>query len=174
MMDLTNRPDFDFESEYPVLEDELVAELENLIYNRLVKDRFIRLNDQADNEIEFLQRTTYKIMVRRPNKHVWSVPLPELRNAIRKAIRKGRPWDDQGNLTIEVPSKPQYLPKAIAALLQAIPEEEYQRRSLVGNRVVHNVYGEGVIQSITDTGNVEIVFKDKVALLKPRFFRLVS
>ncbi len=174
MMDLSDKPDFDFATQYAELEETLISELENMIYARLMADRFIRPDDQPENEIEFLQRTTYKIMIRRPNKHVWSVPLPELRNAIRQVLRKGRLFDETGKLAIQVPSKPAYMAQAIGALLQAIPEEEYLKRSLVGNKVQHTVYGEGIIRAITDTGNVEIAFEDKITLLKPQFFRLVS
>ncbi len=174
MIDLSDKPDFDFASQYDALEDSLVSELENMIYARLMSDRTIQIGSDPDNEIEFLQRTTYKVMIRRPNKHVWSVPIPELRNAIRQVIRKGRLFTEEGKLAISVPNKPAYLPEALTALLSIIPEEAYLSRSMVGNKVYHQVYGEGVIRSITDTGNVEIAFKEKVTLLKPQFFRLVS
>ncbi len=174
MIDLSDKPDFDFASQYEMLEDSLVSELEQMIYARLMSERTIQLNHEPNNEIEFLQRTTYKVMIRRPNKHVWSVPIPELRNAIRQVIRKGRLFTQEGKLAIQVPAKPAYLPEAIKALLCIIPEEEYLSRSMVGNKVYHQVYGEGVIRSITNTGNVEIAFKEKVTLLKPQFFRLVS
>ena len=57
-------------------------------------------------------------------------------------------------------------------LLNVLPEKEYKKRSFVGNPVIHPTYGEGIVVRISDTGNVEVQFKERLVRLKPNFIKL--
>jgi len=57
-------------------------------------------------------------------------------------------------------------------LLNVLPELEYKNRSFVGNPVVHPTYGEGKVIRISDSGNVEVQFKERLVRLKPNFIKL--
>jgi hypothetical protein len=57
-------------------------------------------------------------------------------------------------------------------LLNVLPEKEYKKRSFVGNPVIHPTYGEGIVVGISDTGNVEVQFEERLVRLKPNFIKL--
>ena len=48
-------------------------------------------------------------------------------------------------------------------------EEQF---SFVGNPVIHPTLGDGKVIRISDSGNVEVQFKDRTVRLKPNFIKL--
>ncbi|MFN2126714.1 MAG: hypothetical protein ACK2TU_02545, partial [Anaerolineales bacterium] len=57
-------------------------------------------------------------------------------------------------------------------VLHILSDEEYASRSFVGNAVEHPTLGLGKVMAISDSGNVEVKFRDRVATLKPGYVRL--
>lgn len=162
----------DFNTNLHELEIQFVEEIENLIVSRLFDEGKLEI---SENEIiEFSGRTNYKIRLKRPHKNVWSVPIHVLKENIRKVLRNGGAiegkivnLDDRkvNDSNIELPIK---------ILLQSVPEDEYKNRTFVGNHVTHKIYGEGIIQRITENENIEVAFKDREVLLKPDFCALIT
>ena len=97
-----------------------------------------------------------------------------LKDAIRKVLREGFLRAEDGKIHHQFICKPASVEAALHLLLRIVPEEEYHRRSIVGNRVHHKIYGEGVIKRVTSTGNVEVEFADKCVKLKPDYFQIVT
>lgn len=161
-----------FAENYSELEEQFVSELENMILSQLIENGRVTSQAKGEDVIEFAGRTNFKIRVKRPNKNVWSIPIQLLKEAIRKVLREGKLLTTGGSYAVSKTGKPSHLETPLKLLLASVPEEEYRKRSLVGNLVTHEVYGEGIIRRITNTGNVEIEFENKVALLKPGFFEL--
>lgn len=172
MVDPGKLKGMDFAEHFESLETAFVGELENMIFAQLLQHGKVSVGDTEDDVLEFSGRTNFKIRVKRPRKNVWSIPVQLLKDSIRKVLREGRMFTENNEPTSGKRKKPSNLDLPIKLLLQSIPREEFFKRSFVGNSVEHEVYGEGVIKRITDTGNVEIVFGDRVALLKPGFFKL--
>ncbi len=173
MIDPSKLEDFDFSKDYEALEEQLVIEIENIIIAQLIENGRVTAEPPSENTLEFAGKTNFKLRVKRRNKNVWSIPTDQLRNAIRTVLREGKIWqDDEGYYITTKSGKPAPLDRPMKLILASIPQEEYERRSFVGLPVEHDVYGEGFIRRITDTGNVEIQFNDRVSLLKPGFFRL--
>ncbi|NOX37849.1 MAG: hypothetical protein GXO78_09970 [Calditrichaeota bacterium] len=173
MIDASDLKDFDFSRNYFELEERFISEIENLIFDTLIREGRVAIEGDENNVLEFYNRTNFKVRVKRPQKNVWSVPIQLLRDAIRKVLREGHLRKSDGSLAIKIDTRPAKLDIPVQLLLRIVPEQEYVKRSLVGNKVRHNVYGEGRIQRITETGNVEVAFKDKVVKLKPQYFQLV-
>jgi len=160
-----------FQEKFLLLEREYVSELENMIFSQLLQFGQVEVGDK--NEIlEFSGRTNYKIRVRRPNRNVWSVPLKNLQDAIRKVLREGEISREKGAFLTTKNGKPSPLETPLKMLLESIPWTEFEKRSFVGNAVQHEVYGTGFIQRISESGNVEIEFGERKVLLKPGFFEL--
>lgn len=159
-----------FEEIYPRLESGFVDELENLALNRLYRERFFELPGPTHEKVEFVSKSNYKIRIKRPNKNLWSVPLQDFRKCIKVALREGTispdiPFGDEN-----APPAEEELP--LMSLLHVLPEEEYLKRSLVGNAVEHKTLGEGKIVRILESGNLEVQFKDQTLVLKPSFVKL--
>jgi len=172
MIDPSKLEDFDFLKDYEALEEQSVIEIENIIIAQLIENGRVTAEPLTEDTLEFAGKTNFKLRVKRRNKNVWSIPTDQLRNAIRMVLREGKIREENDYYVTTKTGKPAPLDRPLKLLLGAIPEEEYARRSFVGFPVEHEVYGEGFIRKITDTGNVEIQFENRVALLKPGFFRL--
>ena len=153
------------------LEDTYVNELEDMLISTLMEQKTVQLQGNIDEVIEFAGRTNYKIRLRRPNKNVWSIPFRDFRESIRKVLRIGTSGllDNGSQDTI---LKKEKIDFPTALLLNVLPEKEYKKRSFVGNPVVHPTYGDGRVIRISDSGNVEVQFKDRMVRLKPNFIKL--
>lgn len=152
------------------LEDHFIDEIESMLLSRLIEQKSIHLNGVENETIEFAGKTNYKILLRRPNKNVWSIPFKEFRDSIRKVLRVGT-----DSLTVHEDQKSAVgkdIKFETSLLLNVLPEKEYEVRSFVGNKVMHPHWGEGKIIYISETGNVEVQFKDRVVRLKPNFIKL--
>jgi hypothetical protein len=160
----------DFHENFEALEDQFVDEIENIISSQLFEKGCINSEKNENGEVEFFGRTNFKIRLKQPNKNVWSVPIQLLKRSIKKVLRNG------GNLeSLTVPEKKSArsgYEVPIGMLLKSIPDDEFKKRTFVGNTIDHSVYGEGVIKGINDTGNIEVEFKDREILLKPEFCKL--
>ncbi len=174
MIDTSDLKHFDFSRHYPEMEERFIFEIETMIFETLIQQGRVAIEGDENNVLEFYNRTNFKVRVKRPQKNVWSIPIQTLRNAIRKVLREGHLRREDGSLAIKIDTRPAKLDVPVQLLLRLVPEDEYVKRSLVGNKVRHNVYGEGRIQRITETGNVEVAFKDKIVKLKPQYFELVG
>ena len=161
----------EFQENFQRLEIRFVEELEHTIIAHLMEQRSIALPDLPEEVIEFAGKTNFKIRIKRPNKNVWSVPLQEFRHAIRQVLREGKLPSLE-----EVQKAPrnhhEETIKATLLLLHILPEEEFYKRSFVGNKVVHITLGEGEIVQITETGNVVVDFSNRRVKLKPAFIQL--
>lgn len=160
----------DLRQNFGELEVKFVDEIEDIISSQLFQKGFLNPNHGRTENLEFFGRTNFKIRLKLPNKNVWSVPIQLLKRSIQMVLRNGGDIeslslaDKKGNLSgYEIPIK---------LLLKSIPLEEFIKRTFVGNAVCHDVYGEGEIQGINETGNVEVKFKDRQILLKPEFCKL--
>jgi hypothetical protein len=152
------------------LEELYINELEDMLYSRLIEDKRIELNGNVKETIEFAGKTNYKIRLRRPNKNVWAIPFKDFREAIRVVLRIGtHKLKVKENLGYSPSHEIKY---ATSLLLNILPEKEYQQRSFVGKRVVHPKWGEGKILSISESGNADVQFRDRVVRLKPNFIKL--
>jgi len=158
----------DFNQVFGEVEATFVDELEKLVISRLIENKTVKLPGAEDEVLEYAGRTNFKIRIKRPHKNVWSIPYKSLREAIRSVLRRGKllPVVEKANKRSEEREL------ALPWLLHILPEEEYYRRSFVGNKVVHPSLGEGEVEEITDTGNVKVKFSDRVAMLKPSFVKL--
>jgi hypothetical protein len=150
----------DFQKTFHELEEYYIDELESMLLNLLIEET-----------IEFAGRTNYKIRVRRPHKNVWSIPLKDFRESIRKVLRQGM-LDPINPKKLESTrfERPSELPTNM--VLHILSDEEYERRSFVGNPVVHATLGLGKVVAISESGNVDVKFRDRVATLKPNYVRL--
>jgi hypothetical protein len=160
----------DFQQNFGELEVQFVDEIEDIISSQLYQRGYLNPNHGSTDNLEFFGKTNFKIRLKLPNKNVWSVPIQLLKRSIQRVLRNGGDieslslLDKKGNLSdYELPIK---------LLLKSIPQEEFSKRTFVGNAVCHDVYGEGEIKSINETGNVEVSFKDRQILLKPEFCKL--
>ncbi|GAB4340766.1 MAG: hypothetical protein Kow0037_26830 [Calditrichia bacterium] len=170
MIDPQTLPSDNFEEFYPKLETGFIDELETLALNRLYRERIFTLPGAENEKVEFVSKSNYKIRIKRPNKNLWSVPLQDFRKCIKIALREGTidpsiPFGEEN-----APPPEEELP--LMSLLHVLPEEEYLRRSLVGNLIEHQTLGDGKIIRILESGNLEIEFKDQTLVLKPSFVKL--
>lgn len=161
----------DFQQTFHELEEHYIDELENMLLTRLIEKRCLKIKGDHEETIEFAGRTNYKIRVRRPHKNVWSIPLKDFRESIRKVLRKGM-LDPINPKKLESTrfERPSELPANM--VLHILSDDEYEQRSFVGNTVVHATLGLGKVVAISDSGNVEVKFRDRVATLKPNYVRL--
>ncbi len=168
MIEPTRFTSSDFHRIFEEVESEFVDELEKLVISKLIEIRTVQMPGAESEVLEYAGRTNFKIRVKRPHKNVWSIPYKSLREAIRRVLRKGE------LLTVveKANKRSEEQDLALPWLLHILPEEEYYRRSFVGNKVVHPSLGEGEVEEITDTGNVKVKFRDRVAMLKPSFVKL--
>ncbi len=160
-----------FSENFQQLENQFVEELEHVIIANLMEKRTVTIPQLKDEVVEFSGKTNFKIRIKRPNKNVWSVPLQDFRDAIRKVLRKGKLSGVEEVLKAPHNHREEQ-EKAILLLLHILPEEEFRRRSFVGNRVVHPTLGEGVVMEITESGNVVVQFPERTVKLKPGFIQL--
>ena len=153
------------------LEDAYINELEDMLISKLMEQKSVQLHGNFDEVIEFAGKTNYKIRLRRPNKNVWSIPFREFRESIRKVLRIGTSGLlNNGSQNAVLKKAKIDFPTTL--LLNVLPEQEYKNRSFVGNPVVHPTYGEGSVMRISDSGNVEVQFKERIVRLKPNFIKL--
>lgn len=161
----------DFRQNFEELEGQYVNEIENIISSNLFEKGHLPINQGKSDKVEFFGRTNYKIRLKQPNKNVWSVPIQLLKKSIQSVLRKGGNID-AGLVSLGEKKNTSNYELPIKLLLKSVPREEFNKRTFVGNAVDHDVYGEGVITAINDTGNVEVKFKDREVLLKPEFCKL--
>jgi len=161
----------DFNKALLELEDHYINELENMLISKLMEQKSVQLEGLSDEVIEFAGRTNYKIRLRRPNKNVWSIPFRDFRESIRKVLRIGTSGLLKDNNVSSVPKK-EKIDYPIVLLLNVLPEKEYKTRSFVGNPVVHPTLGDGKVMRISESGNVEVQFKDRTVRLKSSFIKL--
>jgi len=171
MIEETKFTTADFNKALLELEYHYINELENLLISKLMEQKSVQLEGLADEVIEFAGRTNYKIRLRRPNKNVWSIPFRDFRESIRKVLRFGTSGLLKDNETEPIPKKIK-IEYPIALLLNVLPEKEYKTRSFVGNPVIHPTLGDGKVIRISESGNVEVQFKDRTVRLKPNFIKL--
>ncbi len=169
MIDPTRFVSANFTDNFPELEEEAVAELEHLLFSRLLEQGQVAVGGEV---LEFAGRTNFKLRVKRPNRSVWSIPLKQIRDSVRRILREGLQVLEQEPFVPARGSRTSTTIEGLRLLLQSIPPEEYLSRSFIGNEVEHQVYGVGKILRINSSGNVEIEFPEKCVLLKPEFFRL--
>lgn len=171
MIDPLNFKSANFKETFEELEEAYLDELGESLIRRLMEKKSVELPGAAKEVLEFAGRTNYKIRLKRPNKNVWSVSFQDFREAIRKVLRKGRLNSLEGQNEKSAESTgPFDLPTSM--LLHILPDDEYKKRSFVGNRVIHPTMGEGRVVHITDTGNVEVKFDERIVKLKPTFVKL--
>lgn len=152
-------------------EEMFVNELENMLLSKLIEEKSIRIQGQHEEVLEFAGRTNHKIRLRVPNKNVWSVSFRDLGDTIRKVLRTGSIFSDEfvnGNSKYG----DQVFDHHTNLLLHILPQKEYEKRSLVGNEVVHSSLGHGKVIRISETGNVVVKFEDRTVRLKPNFIKL--
>lgn len=155
----------EFKKIFEDLENTALDELENMVLSQLIEQKVLRIYGLEDETLEFAGRTNFKLRLKRPNKNVWSISLKALRDALRLALRQGKlPALDE---TVRGKVGKKELPMLL--LLHAIPNDEVESRSFVGNKVIHEILGEGKIVRISQSGNVEIQFNNKTTKLKPGF-----
>ncbi|MBN2366565.1 MAG: hypothetical protein JXL67_10390 [Calditrichaeota bacterium] len=152
------------------LEDHYIDEIEDILISTLMEKKSVQLHGDIDEVLEFAGRTNYKLLLRRPHKNVWSVSFKDFRESVRKVLRRGpeKVLDRENNSG----SKKENLDLPTHLLLHVIPENEYQSRSFVGNKVVHSKWGIGEILSISESGNVKVEFNGRHVVLKPNFIEL--
>jgi hypothetical protein len=153
------------------MEDRYIEELEEMLISKLISEKSVHLAGKHEETLEFAGRTNYKIRLRVPNKNVWSISFRDFRESIRKVLRKGivsesEFEEDKSRATEKL------LDQLTTLLLHILPEEEYKERSFIGNKVTHPTLGSGKVISISDSGNVEVEFRDKVAKIKPNYIQL--
>jgi hypothetical protein len=171
MIEETKFKSVEFNQALLELEDAYINELEDMLISKLMEQKTIQLQGNYDEVIEFAGKTNYKIRLRIPNKNVWSIPFREFRESIRKVLRIGTSGlMDNSNQSALLKKVRIDFPTAL--LLNVLPEKEYKNRSFVGNPVVHPTYGDGCVIRISDSGNVEVQFKDRMVRLKPNFIKL--
>lgn len=162
-----------FEENFRQLESAFVAELEEMMISTLIDKKSVEVMGNWKETIEFAGKTNFKVRLKRPNKNVWSVPVQSIKDSIKKVLREGELVSISENFKdkkVSVNNKE--LP--LQMLLHILPDKEYENRSFVGNQVVHPTLGEGKIERITESGNVEIRFSDRVVKMKPNFINLVT
>jgi hypothetical protein len=171
MINLTKLENTNFNEVFTNLETVYVNELENMLVSNLIENRKVEVSGTESDSLEFLSKTNFKLRLKRPNKNVWSISLQALKNSIKKVLRLGMlvPLDEKKQIT---KAKTEILDLPVLLLLHTIPDKEYESRSFVGNRVIHPKLGEGIVHKISDSGNVEIQFREKTVLLKPNFIKL--
>lgn len=170
MIETSNLKGVDFQENFEELEDRFVDEIEDIISSQLFEKGCVNTAQNANDHLEFFGRTNFKIRLKQPNKNVWSIPIQLLKKSIKEVLRNGGdietlslPEKKNDRLAYELPIK---------LLLKSIPLEELKKRTFVGNTVDHSIYGDGIIQGIHETGNIEVKFKDRKVLLKPEFCKL--
>jgi ribosomal protein L19E len=161
----------DFSQTFSEMENRYIEELEEMLLSKLISEKSIHLSGKYDETLEFAGRTNYKIRLRVPNKNVWSISFRDFRESIRKVLRNGiitesEFVEDKTGATEKV------FKQLTTLLLHVLPEEEYIERSFIGNSVIHPTLGSGKVISISDSGNVEVEFRDKIAKLKPNYIQL--
>lgn len=161
----------EFQETFQELEEHYIDELENKLLNLLIEKRCLKVQGDHEETIEFAGKTNYKIRVRRPHKNVWSISLKDFRESIRKVLRQGM-LDPINPKKLESTKfeRPGELPTNM--VLHILSDEEYASRSFVGNAVEHPTLGLGKVMAISDSGNVEVKFRDRIATLKPGYVRL--
>lgn len=161
----------DFTKVFETIENMFVEELTTIMVDKLFEEKSLTIPGTENEILEFAGRTNYKIRLKRPNKNVWSIPLQDIRDSIKKVLREGKLLPVEGKVTAaDEKNKNHILP--LNWLLHILPEEEYRERSFVGNIVRHPTLGEGEVLRITDSGNVEVKFAERTAMLKPNFVQL--
>lgn len=172
MIETSKLPSTDFEKNFEELEGQYINEIEGIISAQLFEKGHLSGDHEDAEDVQFFGRTNYKIRLKQPNKNVWSIPIQLLKKSIQKVLRNGGNIEE-GVFTASKKKKSEAnYEMPIKLLLKSIPEEEFQKRTFVGNTIDHEVYGEGVITSINDTGNVEVQFQEREVLLKPEFCKL--
>jgi len=161
----------EFDKIFKQLETTYIEELENMMISNLMEKKSIEIPGTNHETIEFAGRTNFKIRLKRPNKNIWSVSVQTLKESIRRVLREGILLPICSKIK-EDTSKVKEFDLPVLMLLHTIPEQEYQTRSFVGNIVAHPTLGEGKILRITESGNVEIQFKDRKVKLKPNYVQL--
>ncbi len=151
------------------LEAQFVNELEDMLISQLMEKKSVQLYGQKDEVLEFAGKTNYKIRLRRPQKNVWSVSFKDFRESIRKVLRNGTSRLVSEGTPLAKRNK---LDLPTSLLLNVLPAQEYENRSFIGNKVTHPMWGEGNIVSISDSGNVEVQFTERIVTLKPNFIKL--
>jgi len=172
MIETSKLPSTDFEQNFEELEEQYVNEIEGIISAQLFEKGHLARDHEEADDLEFFGRTNYKIRLKQPNKNVWSVPIQLLKKSIQKVLRNGGNIEEGVTTSSTKKKSETNYEMPIKLLLKSIPEEEFQKRTFVGNSVDHEVYGEGVINGINDTGNVEVKFQERKVLLKPEFCKL--
>ncbi len=153
------------------IEDRYVNELENMLISKLIEEKSVHLHGKYREILEFAGRTNYKIRLKIPNKNVWSISFRDFRESIRKVLRTGKIFEyNQENMNSAPDNELFDLP--ICLLLHVLPTKEYENRSFVGNKVIHPTLGNGKVISISDSGNVDVEFEDRVAKLRPNYIKL--
>ncbi len=153
------------------IEDRYVNELENMLISKLIEEKSVHLHGKYREILEFAGRTNYKIRLKIPNKNVWSISFRDFRESIRKVLRTGKIFEyNQENMNSALDNELFDLP--ICLLLHVLPTKEYENRSFVGNKVIHPTLGNGKVISISDSGNVDVEFEDRVAKLRPNYIKL--
>lgn len=161
----------DFSEVFETFENMYVEELTTMMIDKLFEEKTLSIPGIENEILEFAGRTNYKIRLKRPNKNVWSIPLQDIRDSIKKVLREGKLLPVEGKPTAaDEKNKNHNLP--LNWLLHILPEDEYRKRSFVGNIVQHPTLGEGEMLRITDSGNVEVKFAARTAMLKPNFIQL--
>lgn len=170
MVETSKLKSADFRQNFGELEAKFVDEIEDIISSQLFENGFLKANHSPTENIQFFGKTNFKIRLKLPNKNVWSVPIQLLKRSIQAVLRNGGDVE-----LLSLSDKKEDLSGyefPIKLILKSIPQEEFDKRTFVGNAVCHDVYGEGEIKSINDTGNVEVRFRDRQVLLKPEFCKL--
>lgn len=170
MVETSKLKSTDFQQNFGELEVKFVDEIEDIISSQLYGKGYLNPNHGNTENLEFFGKTNFKIRLKLPNKNVWSVPIQLLKRSIQVVLRNGGDVELLSLSDKKDDMSGYELP--IKLLLKSIPQEELSKRTFVGNAVCHDVYGEGEIKSINETGNVEVQFRDRQILLKPEFCKL--
>ena len=160
-----------FNEVFPDLEALYIDELETMLVSNLIENKKVEIVGKEADVLEFIGKTNFKLRLKRPHKNVWSISLQSLKDSIKKVLRIGElvPLTNNSHKILE---KTDTIDLPVLLLLHTIPGIEYENRSFVGNKVIHPKLGEGKVNRISDSGNVEIQFNDKTVLLKPNFVQL--
>ena len=160
-----------FSENFTELEELYIGELEELLVSELVKKKSLRIPGKKDEIVEYAGRTNYKIRIRRPNKNIWAIQFKDFRKSIREVLRRGK-LDSIKDQTNRGKSRASFIDLPTNILLHVLPDDEYRSRSFIGNQVEHPTWGEGKVVNISETGNIDVQFKNRVVTLKPSFVQL--
>lgn len=170
MINTEKLPSSNLQEALDSFETHFIEELEQMVVSRLFEIKTIHIPGTKNDTVEFAGRTNFKIRLKRPNKNVWSIPLQSIRDSIKKVLREGEIGPIE--TPAKEPTKSNSLEMPLSLLLHTLPDEEYHARSFVGNAVIHPTLGEGRVSRISETGNVEVDFKDRHVMIKPGFVSL--